>query len=59
MRANRGHGTLLQADGRSSLGRDVVALTVIAGKPAPTKACAAEPNRALPAAAAPATTATA
>lgn len=31
MRANRVHGPLLQADGRTSLGRDVVGLTVIAG----------------------------
>lgn len=40
MRANRGHGPLLQANGRIGLGRDVVALSVIAGKPAPTKASA-------------------
>ena len=53
MRANRGHSPLLQADDRSSLGRDVVGLTVIAGKPAPTTAFGV-----LPAAAATATTAT-
>ncbi len=53
MRATRGHGPLLQADGRTSLGRDVVELTVITGTPAPTTALGA-----LPTAASPATTAT-
>lgn len=57
MRANRGHGPLLQADGRSSLGRDVIGLTVIAGNNWASPPLLQKLNRALPTAASPSATA--
>lgn len=58
MRANRGHGPLPQADGRTSLGRDVVGLAVIAGNNWASPPLLQKLNRALPTAPATATAAT-